>query len=183
MTSYIDEHWGTGTSLPNFAPTKANNSAIRQWWGKFERLGASPSATIALMRINREIDISGILHSIKVPTLVIHLTGDTLVSAEGGRELATGIPGAGGPGIDHLPWLDAGDRILSEMEDFLTGSRSTAAVDRVLATVVFTDIVKSTKRADTRGDSAWGDLLEAHNKTVRRELARFRGREVKSLVD
>ena len=77
------------------------------------------------MRMNREIDISGILHSIKVPTLVIHLTGDTLVSVEGGRELASGIPGARLveiPGIDHLPWLDAGDRILSEMEDFLTGS-------------------------------------------------------------
>jgi pimeloyl-ACP methyl ester carboxylesterase len=184
LTSYIDEHWGTGTSLPNFAPTKANDLAIRQWWGKFERLGASPSAAIALMRMNREIDISGILHSIKVPTLVIHLTGDALVSIDGGRELATGIPGARlveVPGIDHLPWLDAGDRILSEMESFLTGSRSTAAVDRMLATVVFTDIVGSAKRADPGRDSAWGDLLEAHNKTVRRELARFRGREVKSL--
>jgi pimeloyl-ACP methyl ester carboxylesterase len=186
LTSYIDEHWGSGQSLPNFAPTKANDSAIRQWWGKFERLGASPSAAIALMRMNREIDISGILHSIKVPALVIHLTGDTLVSVEGGRELAAGIPHARLveiPGIDHLPWLDAGDRILAEMEDFLTGSRSNAAVDRVLATVVFTDIVDSTKRAGARGDSAWGDLLEAHNKTVRRELARFRGREVKSLGD
>jgi class 3 adenylate cyclase len=186
LTSYIDEHWGSGQSLPNFAPTKANDTAIRQWWGKFERLGASPSAAIALMRMNREIDISGILHSIKVPTLVIHLTGDTLVSVEGGRELAAGIPHARLveiPGIDHLPWLDAGDRILAEMEDFLTGSRSNAAVDRVLATVVFTDIVDSTKRAGARGDSAWGDLLEAHNKTVRRELARFRGREVKSLGD
>jgi pimeloyl-ACP methyl ester carboxylesterase len=166
LTRYIDEHWGSGQSLPNFAPTKANDTAIRQWWGKFERLGASPSAAIALMRMNREIDISGILHSIKVPTLAIHLTGDTLVSVEGGRELAAGIPGARLveiPGIDHLPWLDAGDRILSEMEDFLTGSRSSAAVDHVLATVVFTDIVDSTKRAGARGDSAWGDLLEAHN--------------------
>jgi class 3 adenylate cyclase len=138
------------------------------------------------MRMNREIDISGILHSIKVPTPVIHLTGDTLVSVEGGRELAAGIFDARLieiPGIDHLPWLDAGDRVLAEMGDFLTGSRSTAAVDRVLATVVFTDIVDSTKRADTKGDSGWSDLLEAHNNTVRRELARFRGREVKSLGD
>jgi pimeloyl-ACP methyl ester carboxylesterase len=186
LTSYIDERWGSGESLPNFAPTKANDAAIRQWWGKFERLGASPSAAIALMRMNREIDISGILHSIKVPTLVIHLTGDTLVSVEGGRELAAGIPASHLieiPGIDHLPWLDAGNRILAEMEEFLTGSRSTAVVDRVLATVVFTDIVDSTKRADAGGDSAWRDLIEAHNKTVRRELARFRGKEVKSLGD
>lgn len=186
LTKYIDEHWGSGESLPNFAPTKANDAAIRQWWGKFERLGASPSAAIALMRMNRDINISGILHSINLPTLVIHLTGDTLVSVEGGRELAAGIPGARLveiPGIDHLPWLDTGDRILAEMEEFLTGSRSAVDVDRVLATVVFTDIVDSTKRADASGDTAWRDLLEAHNKTVRRELSRFRGREVKSLGD
>jgi pimeloyl-ACP methyl ester carboxylesterase len=186
LMSYIDQDWGSGQSLPNFAPTKANDPAIRQWWGKFERLGASPSAAIALMRMNREIDISGILHSIKVPTLVIHLTGDTLVSVEGGRELAANIPRARLveiPGIDHLPWLDAGDRIVTEMEEFLTGSRSMAVADRVLATVVFTDIVDSTKRADTKGDSGWRDLLEAHNKTVRRELERFRGNEVKTLGD
>lgn len=186
LISYIDEHWGSGESLPSFAPTKANDAPLRQWWGKFERLGANPSAAIALMRMNRDIDISGILHSIKVPTLVIHLTDDTLVSVEGGRELAAGIPGARLveiPGIDHLLFLDAGDRILAEMEEFLTGTRSIPLVDRVLATVVFTDIVDSTKQADAKGDLAWRDLLEAHNKTVRRELLRFRGKEVKSLGD
>ncbi len=186
LMNYMDEGWGTGESLPAFAPSKANDAALKQWWGKFERLGASPSAAIALMRMNREINISGILHSIKVPTLVIHLTGDTLVSVEGGRELAAGIPGARLveiPGTDHLPFLDAGDRILAEMEEFLTGSRSAPVVDRVLATVVFTDIVDSTRRADAKGDIAWRDLLEAHDKTVRRELSRFRGREVKSLGD
>jgi hypothetical protein len=170
--------------LPSFAPTKANDAPLRQWWGKFERLGANPSAAIALMRMNRDIDISRILHSIKVPTLVVHLTEDTLVSVEGGRELAAGIPGARLveiPGMDHLLFLDAGDRILAEMEEFLTGTRSIPVVDRVLATVVFTDIVDSTKQADARGDLAWRDLLEAHNKTVRRELSRFRGKEVKSL--
>ena len=102
---YMDEAWGSGKSLPAFAPSKANDAALQQWWGKFERLGASPSAAIALMRMNREIDISGILHSIKVPTLVIHRTDDTLVSVEGGRELAAGIPGARlveFPGTDHL---------------------------------------------------------------------------------
>src|SRR5208337_3502954 len=138
------------------------------------------------MRMNREIDISGILHSIKVPTLVIHLTDDTLVSVEGGRELAAGIPGARlveFPGRDHLLFLDAGDRILAEIEEFVTGSRSAAVIDRVLATVVFTDIVDSTRRADARGDRAWRDLLETHDKAVRRELSRFSGREVKSLGD
>ena len=85
LMKYMDEDWGSGKSLPAFAPSKANDPAIQQWWGKFERLGASPSAAIALMRMNREIDISGILHSINVPTLVIHRTDDTLVSVEGGR--------------------------------------------------------------------------------------------------
>jgi pimeloyl-ACP methyl ester carboxylesterase len=186
LIKYIDDSWGTGESLPAFAPSKADDAALKQWWGKFERLGASPSAAIALMRMNREIDISGILPSIKVPTLVIHLTDDALVSVEGGRELAAGIPGARLvelPGTDHLPFLDASDKIAAEMEEFLTGSQSSLVVDRVLATVVFTDIVDSTRRADAKGDRAWRDLLETHDKTVRRELSRYRGREVKSLGD
>jgi class 3 adenylate cyclase len=140
------------------------------------------------MRMNREIDISGILHSIKVPTLVIHRTGDTLVSVEGGRELAAGIPGARLieiPGTDHLffPDADASDRMLAEIGEFLTGARSAPVVDRVLATVVFEDIVDSTRRAEAKGDQGWRDLLNAHNKVVRQELSRFRGREVKSLGD
>jgi pimeloyl-ACP methyl ester carboxylesterase len=188
LMRYMDEGWGSGKSLPAFAPSKANDPTIQQWWGKFERLGASPSAAIALMRMNREIDISGILHSINVPTLVIHRTDDTLVSVEGGRELAAGIPGARlveFPGTDHLGFLDAdaSDRMLAEMEEFLTGARSARVVDRVLATVVFEDIVDSTKRAEAEGDRAWRDLLESHDRTVRRELSRFRGREVKSLGD
>src|SRR5271166_7211990 len=119
LMKYMDERWGTGQSLVAFAPSKADDAALRQWWGKFERLGASPSSAIALMRMNREIDISGILHSIRVPTLVIHRTEDALVSVEGGRELAAGIPGARlveFPGRDHLLFLDAGDRILAEIE-------------------------------------------------------------------
>jgi pimeloyl-ACP methyl ester carboxylesterase/plasmid stabilization system protein ParE len=186
LISYIDENWGSGASLPAFAPTKAEDVALQNWWGKFERLGASPSAAMALMRMNREINISGILHSIKVPTLVLHLTGDTLIDVEGGRELAAGIPNARlveRPGTDHIPFLEAGDWILAEIEEFITGSRSIPVVDRVLATVVFTDIVDSTARADAKGDLAWRDLLQAHDKTVRQELSRFRGNEVKTLGD
>ncbi len=157
---YMDEGWGSGKSLPAFAPSKANDAALHQWWGKFERLGASPSAAIALMRMNCEIDISGILHSIRVPTLVMHRTDDTLVGVEGGRELAAGIPGARLveiPGTDHLAFLDAaGDRRLAEMEEFLTGSRLAAEVDRVLATVVFEDIVDfdQTRRRQWRSSLA-----------------------------
>jgi pimeloyl-ACP methyl ester carboxylesterase/plasmid stabilization system protein ParE len=158
LIGYIDEHWGSGASLPMFAPSKAEDVAVQQWWGKFERLGASPSAAMALMRMNREIDISGILHTVQVPTLVLHLTDDTLVSVEGGRELAAGIPNARlveFPGTDHLAFLHADDKILAEIEEFSTGSRSTPVLDRVLATVVFTDIVDSTVRAGVQGDLAW----------------------------
>jgi pimeloyl-ACP methyl ester carboxylesterase len=186
LTSYIDENWGAGESLPAFAPSKANDAALKEWWGKLERLGASPSAAIALMQMNREIDISGILHAVKVPALVIHRTNDTLISVDGGHELAAGIPGARLveiPGCDHLFFLDAGDAVIAELEEFLTGSRSALVVDRVLSTVVFTDIVNSTQRAGSTGDRAWRDLLEAHDNAVRRELSRFRGKEVKTLGD
>jgi pimeloyl-ACP methyl ester carboxylesterase len=186
LIGYIDEHWGSGASLASFAPSHANDAALQQWWGKFERLGANPAAAIALMRMNREIDISGILHSIQVPTLVLHRTEDTLVSVEGGRELAAGIPNARlveFPGTDHLAFLDAGDSMLAEMQEFLTGSRSSTVTDRVLATVVFTDIVGSTARAGAKGDLGWSDLLKAHDRTVRQELSNFRGKEVKTLGD
>lgn len=186
LIAYIDTQWGSGAFLPHVAPKMAGDSALRQWFGKFERLGANPAAAIALMRMNRQIDLTGILQSVKVPTLIFHLTEDTMVSVEGGRELAAGIPGAKlveMPGTDHLLFLEAGDRLLEEMEEFVTGSHSVPVVDRVLSTVMFTDIVDSTKQAGTRGDLAWRDLLEAHDKTVRRELARFRGKEVKSLGD
>jgi class 3 adenylate cyclase/pimeloyl-ACP methyl ester carboxylesterase len=188
LIGYIDQQWGSGASLPIFAPSKAEDSALQQWWGKFERLGASPSAAMALMRMNREIDISGILHAIQVPTLVFHVTDETTVNVEGGRELAAGIPNARLvelPGIDHIFFLEGGngDAILSEIEEFLTGARSTPTFDRVLATVLFTDIVDSTSRAEAMGDRAWRDLLGAHDKAVRHELVRFRGNEVKSLGD
>jgi pimeloyl-ACP methyl ester carboxylesterase len=186
LISYIDEHWGSGASLPNFAPSNAEDAALQHWWGKFERLGANPSAAIALMRMNREIDITGILHSIQVPTLVLHLTGDTLINIEGGRELAAGIPGARlveWPGTNHIVFLEAAERMLAEIEEFITGSRSTPVIDRTLATVLFTDIVDSTTMAEAKGDLAWRDVLDAHDKTVRQELSRFRGKEVKSLGD
>jgi class 3 adenylate cyclase len=155
--------------------------------GRFERLGANPAAAMALMRMNSQVDVTGILSAIRVPTLVIHRTGDQVVAVEGGRFLAEHIPGARYvelPGIDHFVFIgdntsEIGDRI----EEFLTGSTTTAERDRVLATVLFTDIVGSTAHAEQLGDQRWRDLLDAHHTTVRRELARFRGTEVKSLGD
>jgi pimeloyl-ACP methyl ester carboxylesterase len=187
LFEYIDSAWGTGASSPMFAPSKADDPAFQQWWGRFERLGATPGAAIALMRMNSQIDITDVLPTIHVPTLVIHRTEDVTVNVEGGRTLADRIPDARYvelPGADHIPWVgDNGDRIADEIEEFLTGHRSAPILDRVLATVLFTDIVDSTARADALGDRAWHDLLEVHDRAVRRELQRFRGNEVKSLGD
>jgi class 3 adenylate cyclase/pimeloyl-ACP methyl ester carboxylesterase len=180
---YIDNDWGSGESMPIFAPTKKGDLAFKQWWGKFERLGASPAAAMKLIHMNSQIDIAEILPSINVPTLVIHRKDDTAVDVEAGRLLAERIPGAKYvelSGSDHLPFVgENSDRILDEMEHFITGKTSAPSVERVLATVVFTDIVGSTARAEALGDQAWGDLLDLHDKAVRKELERFRGNEVK----
>ena len=183
LFQYIDKSWGSGEGWLKFAPTKEGDLAFQQWWGKFERLGASPGAVKTLMRMNSQIDITEILPSVNVPTLVIHRKDDMVVNVEAGRLLAERIPEAKYvelSGADHLPFVgENSDRILDEMEHFLTGETSTPSVERVLATVVFTDIVGSTARAEALGDQAWGDLLDLHDKAVRKELERFRGNEVK----
>ena len=181
---YVDKAWGSGRSLPMFAPSRQNDLALQQCWGRFERLGASPAAAIAVMQMLTQIDVSDILSSVHVPTLVIHCTGDPLINVESGRFLADHIPGARLlelPGHDHLFFIH--EQIGDAMEEFLTGSISAAESDRVLATVLFTDIVGSTARAEQLGDQRWHNLLDAHHTTVRRELARSRGKEVKSLGD
>jgi class 3 adenylate cyclase/pimeloyl-ACP methyl ester carboxylesterase len=181
---YIEKAWGSGRSLPMWAPSRPDDATLKQWWGRFERLGASPAAALAVVRMISQIDITDILSSVHVPTLVIHCTRDTLISVEHGRFLAAHIPGARLlelPGDDHLFFIH--DQIVDAIEEFLTGSISAAEGDRVLATVLFTDIVGSTARAEQLGDQRWRNLLEAHHTTVRRELARFRGNEVRSLGD
>ena len=181
---YIGKAWGSGRSLPMWAPSHRDDPALKQWWGRFERLGASPAAAMAVVRMVSQIDISDILSSVHVPTLVIHCTGDTLISVEHGRFLAEHIPGARLlelPGDDHLFFIH--EQVVDAIEEFLTGSISAAEGHRVLATVLFTDIVGSTARAEQLGDQRWRNLLEAHHTAVRRELARFRGNEVRSLGD
>ena len=184
---YVEKAWGTGGSAQRFAPSRANDAAFQRWWGRNERLGASPAAVTALMRMNSQIDISGILPAVRVPTLVIHRTGDRTVSVEGGRDVAAHIPGARlveFPGIDHIYFVGENtDEISDVIEEFLTGSRAPVPVDRVLATVLFTDIVGSTEKAAALGDQRWRDLLDNHHATIRRNLARFRGHEVKTTGD
>ena len=188
---YVDTSWGSGTSFVSFAPSKKGNIDFQRWWGRWERQGGSPSAVQSLMRMNSEINIAGILPSIHVPTLILHRTEDPTVGIEGGRFLAKHIPGARLvelDGTDHLPWLgnNAGqiaDMILDFIADPGTGTLSPTGSERRLATILFTDIVGSTDRARQLGDKTWRELLEAHDRTVRREIARFRGREVKALGD
>jgi class 3 adenylate cyclase len=130
--------------------------------------------------------VRAVLPTIHVPTLVLHRRGDRVVNRRAGEELASQIPGARYvelEGIDHSPWAGDSESVLGEIEEFLTGTRSTPEADRVLATVMFTDIVGSTERAAELGDSRWRELLASHQEVVRRELTRFRGREVKTLGD
>jgi pimeloyl-ACP methyl ester carboxylesterase len=178
---YIDQAWGSGGSLPLFAPTRANDEGFQRWWGRFERLGASPSAAKSLMRMNSQIDVRHILPTIRVPTLVVHRTGDVTIDVEGGRYLAKHIPGAQYvelPGTDHIPFVgeNAGE-IADAIDEFLTGEKGSVVSDRVLATVLFTDIVGSTEKAVTLGDSRWRDLLDKHNATVRKHCALSRARD------
>ena len=181
---YIDRDWGSGRSLPIWAPSRRDDPTLQQWWGRFERLGASPSAAMAVVQMAFQIDISDILSSVHVPTLIIHCTRDTLIHVDCGRFLAQHIPGARLielPGEDHLFFVH--EKIGDCVEEFLTGSISVAESHRVLATVLFTDIVGSTARAEEMGDQRWHNLLAAHHATVRRELVRYRGSEIRSLGD
>jgi class 3 adenylate cyclase len=182
----VEETWGTGKGLEAFAPSVAGEPAFRDWWARRQRLGASPSDVINLIRMNAEIDVRHILPAIRVPTLVIHRTGDVRVRSSAGRALADAIPGATYvelPGDDHLFWVDDDGRITAAIRKFVGVSPEAVEADRVLATVLFTDIVDSTRRAETSGDASWRATLEAHHTVVRAQLQRHRGREVKTMGD
>ncbi|KIC34619.1 adenylate/guanylate cyclase domain-containing protein [Leisingera sp. ANG-S5] len=187
LFDYAESAWGTGTSLPLFCPSTAGDLQVQDWWGKYERTGASPRDVIEIMKVNSQIDITAILPAIKAPALVLHKTEDALIDIEGGRTLAAGIPNARLielSGTDHFPFIgpEAG-QIVAEIEEFVTGSKADPVVDRVLAAIVFTDIAGSTARAEAMGDSAWRSLKDAHDARVRQELQQYDGREIKSLGD
>ena len=184
---YMNSSWGSGAGVERMAPSMRADDAFARWYARYERSGASPASAAALMRVNREIDIVDILPSVRVPTLVLHRTGDKFVNVEGGRMLAAGIPDAKLvelPGYDHMPWIgDNADAFIDLTVEFITGAPTVQAVDRLLATVLFTDIVGSTRKADELGDESWRALLNAHNDVVRRELGNGRGKEIKTLGD
>jgi class 3 adenylate cyclase len=181
----MERDWGGPVGVEIWAPSLAADERFRHWWANYLRLAASPGAAITVMKMNMEIDVRHVLSSVRVPTLIIHRTGDRVSDVEQGRYLTAHIPGARLtelPGDDHVPYANS-DQIIDEVEEFLTGTRHEAEIDRVLATVLFTDIVGSTERAAALGDRHWRDLLAGYYATARRELARFRGREVDTAGD
>ncbi len=182
----IERDWGGPVGIEQWAPSVAGDERVRRSWANYLRLGGSPGAALAVMRMNREIDVRHVLPAIRVPTLILHRTGDGMTSIENARYMAGRIPMAKLvelPGVDHIPWFGDTNAILDEVEEFLTGVRHGPEPDRVLATVMFTDIVGATERAAALGDRRWRDLLDSHHALVRRELARFRGHEVDTAGD
>ena len=182
----IARDWGGPVGLKSRAPSRADDARFSENWARYLRLGASPAAVSALVRMNAEIDVRSVLPNVLVPTLVMHRVGDRAIPVEAGRYVAEHIPGAKFvelPGDDHLPWVGDSDAVLGEIEHFLTGSRSRPEVDRVLATVLFTDIVGSTEKLANMGDTTWKETLAAHDARARAEIHRHHGAYVNSTGD
>jgi class 3 adenylate cyclase len=179
-----ERNWAGEMDISVLAPSA--DEAFKRRAVAYLRRSASPGAAVALLRMNSQIDVRPALPTISVPTLVLHRTGDIDVNVEEGRWIASQIPDATFvelPGDDHLIWAGDVDGLIDEVEDFLTGSRPAPVIDRVLATVLFTDIVGATERASELGDRRWRELLEQHHAVVRRELERFRGNEIDTAGD
>lgn len=182
----FERNWGTPIGFKTVAPTSSADERYRNWWARYLRMGASPSAGVTLYRMNYEIDIRGLLPTIRVPSLLLHRVGDRLISVEASRYMARHIAGAKLvelPGDDHLVYLGDSDTVLGEIQEFLTGVRTPPQQDTTLATVVFVDIVESTQKAASLGDARWQDLLAAFHGAARRALDRHRGRLIDTAGD
>lgn len=186
MHDRLFEDWGNPESLKWFAPSCHEDPELREWWGRLLRAGTSPAGIHALLRMYEELDVRPVLPLINVPTLVLWRRDDKLVPPALSRVLADGIPGAKAvelDGEDHLFMAGDQEALLGEVEQFLTGGRRPAPAERILATVLFTDIVSSTERAAALGDRAWRDLLTQHDRVAQREVERQRGELIKSTGD
>ena len=178
--------WGDPGVVDYYAPSRAQDPVFKAWVQRYTRLSASPRAAAALMRMNSQIDVTAVLPSIRVPTLLLYRVDDPDVNVAEGRYIASKIPEAKLvelAGADHFFWAGDPEPLIQEIEEFVTGHRTAADQERVLATVLFTDIVGSTEKASVLGDQSWRDLLNRHNAAIRQELGRWRGREVKTAGD
>jgi class 3 adenylate cyclase len=182
----IEESWGEGALMDMFAPNYVGDPLATEVWSRYQRAGASPAMARRVLEALAEIDVREILPAVNVPTLILHRTDERVAAVGGARYMAERIPGARlveFEGADHHPMLGDSDAIIDEMEEFLTGERRPREYDRVLSTVLFTDIVGSTARAAEVGDGRWREVLARHDDVVRRQLTRFGGREVKHTGD
>jgi pimeloyl-ACP methyl ester carboxylesterase len=182
----VENEWGGPIAIDFTTPSLANDEKYRQWYAKYHRSSASKADAIALLRMNADIDLRAVLPSINVPTLVLQAKGDLTNPLESGRDFSGRIPNAKLAeieGEDHDPWGDCSEVIIREIRDFLGEEEKVRVTDRVLTTVLFTDIVDSTQLAADLGDEKWSDLLGGHHEAVRRELEIFRGHEVKTTGD
>jgi class 3 adenylate cyclase len=180
----IQHSWGDGALVSLYAPSQAGNPDFVAWWGRLQRSALSPGMARRVLQMSTQTSLRDVLPTIQVPTLVCHASGDRVVPVEYGREVAELIPGARFfeyTSDDAYGWTDL--PFLAEVEEFMTGRRSAPRIDRVLATVLFTDIVDSTRHLSTVGDARWREQLAEHNQVVRDALRRWRGHEVKTYGD
>lgn len=185
-TQLILPHWGEGALIEVSSPSHADDEGSRAFYGRLERATASPGMLAALSQMFIDLDVREVAPSVHTPTLVLHRTRDRLVNVRHGRWLAEHMPNARlveFEGDDHTFWYEGAESWLGEVQEFLTGARAAPVVDRALATVLFTDIVDSTRSAAELGDRRWRDVLERHQRAVRDALGQFGGREVKSTGD
>jgi class 3 adenylate cyclase len=181
----MESRWGTGSGLRLLAPSLAGGP-FRERWARFQRLTTSPGQVVALIRMSMASDVRHVLPTVAVPTLVLHRRDDVFIPSDLSQELAEGIPRATYvqlPGADYFPFAGDTAALVGEIEEFVTGTRRSSAGERVLSTVLFTDIAGSTTLAANMGDEAWKTLLDSHNALVRRQLTRYRGNEVKTTGD
>jgi class 3 adenylate cyclase len=179
-------HWGEGAMIELAAPSQASNTETRAFFARLERASASPGMLAQLAQMFIDIDVRDVVHTVHAPALILHRRHDRLVNVRNGRWLAEHMPNARLvelPGDDHILWYEEPELALGEIQEFLTGTHYTPEPERALATVVFTDIVDSTRTAADFGDRRWRGLLERHQATVRTAIGRFGGREVKSIGD
>ncbi len=178
--------WGNASNVASFAPSRADDERFRDWWARLQRLAGSPGTMRKVLEASTDMDVREELPAISVPTLVLHREHDSFVDVRHSQYIAGAVPGARLamlPGVDTLPWVGEPDAVLEAIQEFLTGERSGAARQRALLTVLFTDIVDATGHARSLGDERWRDLLAHHDATIRSELERFEGREVKTIGD
>lgn len=182
----LEEKWGGAVDIQKIAPSAAHDKRFRDWWATYLRRSVSPKAVVALAKMNSQMDIRDILSTVRVPTLILHRSGDEEVNIEEGYYIRDRIADSKFvelQGNDHFPIVGDSDSIIDEVEEFVTGIRPVKGHDRILATVMFTDIVGSTEMIEEMGDKKWKELLHEHRQLIRNNLIEYRGNEIETIGD